>query len=356
VYTATDNNVTPAADAATISIEVYADYPLLNDPPVAQNDTNTNRWGQFQAIPGGYQLQGRLLLGSSGTAVDFRDSNASIVTAVSLKVAASFNAIEVQNAASRVDWTSVSWTALGTVSRGTFTVTHNADVNLLGCTFVNLSTFTFLSNSSVDGCTFRRTDLITPNGCSFVNNLVAENRASIALTTAASNLSTIQNNTFQSDGTGHAIEITGSAGEYTMVGNQFTGYAGSNGSTGNEAVYVNIASGTVTLNITSGGSTPSIRTAGATVVVNSNVSITLTGLKNPSEVRVFNAGTTTERSGTGNESVTSGSHTFSVPSGTAVDISILSLDYQIARILNYSTTADASIPVSQVIDRQYANP
>ena len=45
VYTATDNNVTPAADTATISIEVYADYPLLNDPPVAQNDTNTTEQG-----------------------------------------------------------------------------------------------------------------------------------------------------------------------------------------------------------------------------------------------------------------------------------------------------------------------
>ena len=92
------------------------------------------------------------------------------------------------------------------------------------------------------------------------------------------------------------------------------------------------------------------------MVVNSNVSITLTGLKNPSEVRVFNAGTTTERSGTGSENVTTGSHTFSVPSGTAIDISILSLGYQNTRLLNYSTTADATVPISQVVDRQYENP
>ena len=100
----------------------------------------------------------------------------------------------------------------------------------------------------------------------------------------------------------------------------------------------------------------SIRTAGATVVVNNNVTITLTGLKNPSEVRVFNAGTQTERSGTGAESVTSGSHAFSIPASTAVDVSVLSLGYQNLRILNYSSASSASIPVSQVLDRQYLNP
>lgn len=85
------------------------------------------------------------------------------------------------------------------------------------------------------------------------------------------------------------------------------------------------------------------------------VTITLTGLKNPTEVRVFDAGTTTEISSTGNESVTTGSHSFQVTAGTPVDISILSLGYQNLRLLNYSTTESASIPISQVIDRQYAN-
>ena len=40
VYTATDNNVLPASDTATLTIEVIADRPLVNDPPVAQDDTN----------------------------------------------------------------------------------------------------------------------------------------------------------------------------------------------------------------------------------------------------------------------------------------------------------------------------
>lgn len=157
---------------------------------------------------------------------------------------------------------------------------------------------------------------------------------------------------FVSAGTGHAIEIT-AAGTYTFDGNIFTGY-GSAGTT--DAAIYNNSGGAVTLNITGGGSTPTIRNgAGASTTVNSNVAVTLTGLKNPSEVRVFSAGTTTELSGTGGENITSGSHAFSVGAGVSVDISILALGYQNQRLLSFSTTTDTSIPITQVIDRQYAN-
>ena len=316
----------------------------------------TRQWGLFQFQNGVYTQQGLFQFGASGTAVDFRDSNRVIFVANTEFVDSTFNGFEVINASSRVDLTNISITALGTTSKGYFDVVDNADVNIDGCTFVDMDAFTFQTNSSVLNSVFRRCGLITPGGAVFNDNTIAASPATIAVTSAASNLSNLQRNTFVSTGTGHGLEITGSAGSYTLVGNQFSGYAASNGSTGNEAVYVNISTGTVTLNITSGGSTPSIRTAGATVVVNSNVSVTLTGLKNPTEVRVFEAGTQTEVPGTGNENVTTGSHTFSIPSGTAVDISVLALTYQNTRILNFSTTVDATIPVSQVLDRQYENP
>lgn len=158
-----------------------------------------------------------------------------------------------------------------------------------------------------------------------------------------------ENNTFIGGG-GHAIRIT-SAGTYDFIGNVFTGF----GTTGtNGAAIYNDSGGSVTLNITGGGSTPTYRNGtGASTTVNSNVSVTLTGLKNPSEVRVFSAGTTTEIAG--QENVISGSFNFSVGSGVSVDISILALGYQNQRILSYSTTSDASIPITQILDRQYEN-
>src|SRR3990167_340029 len=241
-----------------------------------ENDTNTNRWGQFHAISGGYQLQGKLALGTSGTLVDFRDSNASVVIAVSLKTAASFNAIEIQNASSRVDMTSCNFAALSTVSRGTFTVTDNATVNLIGCSFTDMSTFTFLGNTVVTSCVFRRTDTITKGASTMTNCTIDNNRGATAvLASSPANAALISGTTFTSDGTGHAIEITGTAADFTLTNNTYTGYAASDGSTGNEVIYVNIATGTMTISI-SGGSTPSIRTAGATVTVQNAVTVKVT--------------------------------------------------------------------------------
>lgn len=84
--------------------------------------------------------------------------------------------------------------------------------------------------------------------------------------------------------------------------------------------------------------------------------LTLTGLQNPSEVRVFQSGTTTQIAG--QEDVTSGTFTTQIDAGTypTVDIAILSLGYQNTRLLGISMTSSQSIPIQQVIDRQYANP
>ena len=117
----------------------------------------------------------------------------------------------------------------------------------------------------------------------------------------------------------------------------------------------NNSGGAVTINIVGGGDTPTYENiGGSTTTVNNNVSITLTGLKNPTEIRVFNAGTGTQVAG--QEDVTTGTFQFTVAASTSVDISILSLGYQNQRILAYSTAVDATLPVTQQLDRQYLNP
>ncbi len=86
--------------------------------------------------------------------------------------------------------------------------------------------------------------------------------------------------------------------------------------------------------------------------------LTLTGLKNPTEVRVFDAGTTTEIANTGQESVTDGTFEAEIDVGTYpdVDISVLSLGYQNLRFLAQTVpAAGLTIPVVQQVDRQYAN-
>lgn len=155
-------------------------------------------------------------------------------------------------------------------------------------------------------------------------------------------------------GGGHAIRIT-TPGTYTFTGNTFTGF-GSTG-TNNAAIY-NDSGGAVTLNITGGGSTPTYRNGtSASTTVNSNVLITLTGLKTGSEVRVY-----TDNAGD-NDAVVDGvessgtSFAFSVPASTTINIMINHLNYLPADIWQLSSgTADATIPISQFTDRQYLNP
>ena len=252
-----------------------ADYATLAGAESTANST-TNRWGILQAIPGGYQWQGLMTLGYT-SAVDFRDSNRSIVVANTKKVTSAFNKIEVRQASSRVDWTNYSITALGTTSRGDFECIDDADINFESCTFTDIGTFIFKANSTINKCTFRRTDKITTNGAVISNCTIDNNRnATAVLASSPANASLISNTAFISDGTGYAIEITGTAANMTLTGNTYSGYAASDGSTGNEAVFINIASGSMNLTI-SGGGTPSIRTAGATVtVISGAVSATVT--------------------------------------------------------------------------------
>ncbi len=247
------------------------------------NDSINNKWGQFQAIPGGYQLQGKLLLGTTGgTFVDFRDSNKSIAIAISRKTATSFNAIEIQHTNSRVDWDSCVFTALGTNSRGTVTVTDNCDVNITSCSFTGMDTFSFLAASSVLISTFRGCNAITAAGSNMTGSQV------LVPTVAANTSALIWNVNTDPDGflddmafskgtnAHHAIEFgTSSPLTMTLNGIDFTGFSASQN---NDASIFHIkrTSGaeTVTINLIGCSSdvsfATSYRTDGAVVVIVQN--------------------------------------------------------------------------------------
>jgi hypothetical protein len=132
----------------------------------AQNDNQSNRWGLIQEVAGGYLWQGRMQLGSSGTAVDFRDSDRIIFIKWCPKVTSNFNTIEVINASSRVDMTNFQFIQLdtSTASDGRWITTNDADVNLELCSFQDMGTFTFDSNTTADECTWARCLQIDPGG------------------------------------------------------------------------------------------------------------------------------------------------------------------------------------------------
>tara|TARA_R110000851_G_scaffold269143_1_gene421792 strand:- start:637 stop:2391 length:1755 start_codon:yes stop_codon:yes gene_type:complete len=81
--------------------------------------------------------------------------------------------------------------------------------------------------------------------------------------------------------------------------------------------------------------------------------VTLTGLQSGTEVRIFESGTTTELAG--QESVTTGTFTTLI-SVSSIDIAIVSIQYNIIRLVGIDSSSDISIPIQQQFDRNYRNP
>ncbi len=94
-------------------------------------------------------------------------------------------------------------------------------------------------------------------------------------------------------------------------------------------------------------------TNGGTITVQNETSLTISGLENPTEVRVYVAGTQTEIDG--QENVTTGTFsTFTYED--SVDIAIASLDFENIFLTGVDTTSDIALQVTQFTDRVFENP
>jgi hypothetical protein len=92
---------------------------------------------------------------------------------------------------------------------------------------------------------------------------------------------------------------------------------------------------------------------GGTITVQNETQLDISGLQNPTEIRVFEAGTTTEVAGVENE--TDGLFE-SFVYVDSVDIMIVSLNEDIIRLEAVDTSVDVVLQVSQFFDRNYNNP
>jgi hypothetical protein len=142
----------------------------------AENDNSSYRWGLIQETSGGYLWQGRMQLGSAGNAVDLRDSNRIVFVKWTPKVTANFNTIEVLNAGSNIEMTGFQFICLDTssASRGRWITTNDATIVLTNCTFIDMSTFTFDSNTVADTCTWKSCAQVNPGGGDLSNSFVLE--------------------------------------------------------------------------------------------------------------------------------------------------------------------------------------
>lgn len=287
-----------------------SDYCTI-DGFATKNDYNDvtngyNRWGLISKTAGGYLWQGRMQLGTASNAVDFRDADRTIFIKWTPKVTTNFNLIEVVNSSSNVEMTGFTFQVLdiSTASSGRFLMTDAASVDLDTCTFIDMDTFVFnfsVNAVTINSCTFRRCGQITQAGATFTDCIFE--KSSSSSTIISNDISKISGCSFTSDGSNYSVNLgTISASESITWGNYLSGYASTNGITGNEAIYCSVASGqTLTINVTSGYDTPSVHNAGTgtinvvnAVIINVYVKDTSNNVIEGASVAVYKSSDSTE--------------------------------------------------------------
>lgn len=327
-------------------------------------DETSRRWGIVQGTNTGAAVQGRVFWGTAAALVYSRDQNRTITLTDTLGFTTTdFTQIIVANAATDLVWTNISVSSLDTLNRGIVSVQNNASAQFLSCNFADINTTADGGTNSVwDGSTWRRCNAVTAAGgsfvgCGFLAPTVALNTSALVWNIATDTAGLLDDAEFtRGVNAHHAIEFgLTSPTTINLTGLSFSGFNAANGQN-DSVLHIKRTTGTVTINLSGVTGTVSYRTDGATVVLVSSNTLELTGLRNPTEVRVFAAGTTTEIAGS--ENVTSGTFSTGIDAATYpnIDIAVISLGYQNLRLLNISMATDRSIPISQVVDRQYENP
>jgi len=277
---------------------IFEDGEAANYATIAgfavQNDNQSNRWGLIQEAAGGYLWQGRIHLGTAGTAVDFRDSDVTIFIKWCPKVTSNFNTIEIENAGSNIEMTNFQFIQLDTttVSRGRWITTNDATVILTNCSFQDMGTFDFDSNTIALSCTWLRCDQIDPQQADLSFSNVLESSATgggadggaALLWDVAADPNTYLNDMVFSKGAGshHAIEFGTSAPQTINLTNMtFEGFSASD-QQATSVLYFQDTGGDVTWTVSHSGTSGTVsyykERLGDTVNISSSVPVSVTVL------------------------------------------------------------------------------
>ena len=200
----------------------------------AEDATVTNRWGILTPVAGGYQFHGAFVMGTTATAVDFRDSDRSINVLDDPFLPAGFNEFEIRNASSNVEWTNIIIKHLGTNTPSLLTLDVGTFAGSL-CQFSGFDTTTFAStgeclNSTWTGCARINLNEADISGSSILTSSVAADEGAVfddRTTTAPTNISELDNTTFtQGAAAHHAIRFGANVDDnIVLTGIAFDGFA-----------------------------------------------------------------------------------------------------------------------------------
>lgn len=288
-------------------------------------DSGYHRLGQVQPTNGGFELSGIISIGTSTTACYFDDRNTLCLIPDHFITFDDFNRIEIRNngttcnlinfTANFIPRNSLIPTGDAPASpRGNIEVFNNPTVLLQGCSFNDMGTFIFQSNTTLTDTTLRRCGQATQNGATITGSTFEDTTSDASLivstTNAVTDFAKITNTKFNGDGSNHAIEfdvpftnantpsnitlawsgntLTDNTGTVTYTAGS-TGNFSSTGADANAAIaLVNNSSQTITISVVDGSDIPSVENTGSgTVTVVSEITVTISGLLGNTEVSVL---------------------------------------------------------------------
>lgn len=308
-----------------------AQYNDWNEGTTPANGASINggyhKFGIFdgEVLPGSFLHRGVFSIGSSTTATYFQDANKSIVISDEFATNDTFNRIEFRNSSSTIEISNtvfnfakrqeiddVSSTLRFGLPNCQVQVFDNPNLSLTGCSFNDMDTFIFQSNTDLVDTTLRRCGQATQNGATITNSTFEGTTSAASLIVSAANAATdfgkVTNSTFNGDGSNHAIEfdavINDGGSDLTLVwsGNSLkdnsgtvTYTAGSTGTFSNTGADPNAAialvyngTNTVFIDALNGSDVPSVENTGTgNVQVRQTFSLNVTGLLGNTEVRVY---------------------------------------------------------------------
>ena len=339
-----------------------ATTPITFRSASIENDTNANRYGILTEVPGGTSLKGRFVVGQNNlgtpTQAYFDDFATSVTFKTTDYTKDDFTQIIIDHPSTFFKIQGVSITGTNTFNPGQLNFKNSSTTgSLINCNFNKIGKTTLQANVVSSGSGWASSDTIFQSGSNLFDTTF-RNTVGNSASMLVNDPSLIRQCVFNNEGSKHGIEVI-STGSYVFEANIFNNF--DSGSNANEPLYFNPPGGTgdLTLQITGGGTSIEFRNASSgTVTIENNASITITGLQDNTEVRIFAAGTTTELAGIEDAiDGTSGnrSFTFTLEVGTIIDIVLISLLYINKRISNFTITETQNLPITQTFDRNYSN-
>jgi hypothetical protein len=230
-------------------------------------------WGLLTPIQGGNLFHGHLVLGQAATAVDFRDSNRSIIVLDDPFLSATFNEISIVNAASRVEWTGITVSHLGIAAPTVLNLNVGTFIGR-NCRFSRAGITTFSSGQICTASAWEGSGQVVAGGAILTNSSISgyegtANTSAMLYNVAADPDGELNGMNFEKGiAATHSIEFgTTSPLTMTLRNCDFVGYNAAN-NVNDSMFHIKRTTGTVTINLV-GCSTDtafSYRTDGALVV------------------------------------------------------------------------------------------